>query len=99
MPGTGGTFYHGAKSSIGATALQMTTLSWISIFGVLVKAADDNTGKAYVGRSSGVTAGTVDATDGIELGAGDAVLIEVDSTDKIWVIGSAAGQKVFWAAC
>ena len=97
MPVTSGIAKTGAKSSIGTTALQLTGISIKCVFGVLIKAASTNTGIVYAGLA-GVTAGTADATDGMELEAGDAVLIEVDNADKVWVIGSAADQKVFWAA-
>jgi len=97
MPSTSGIFTTGAKSSIDTTAVQITTTDIFCVFGVLVRADPANTGIVYVGPS-GVTAGTVDATDGIKLEAGDAVLIEIDNANKVYVIASAAGQKVFWAA-
>jgi hypothetical protein len=92
-----GLFTTGAKSSIGTTAVQITTSDIKCVFGVLVKAASTNTGIVYVGPK-GVTAGTADATDGIELRAGEEIKIEVDNAKKVYVIGSATGQKVFWAA-
>lgn len=91
------TFSHGAKSSIGTSALQMTTISSTSKKGVLVKAADSNSGIVYVGKST-VTAGTVDATDGFELWAGESVVIPVDNPNKIYVIASTTAQKVFWVS-
>jgi len=97
MPNASGTFTTGAKSSIGTTAVRITTSDTYCAFGVLVKAAAGNTGIVYIGPSD-VTAGTADATDGVELSAGDAILIEVDNANKVYVIASAADQKVFWAA-
>ena len=97
MPYPLGDFKTGSKGAIGATALQLAPLSGPRIFGVLVKAAKDNTGIVYVGRSN-VTADSAVATDGMELEAGDAVLIEVDQIQKVYVIASAAGQKVFYVA-
>ena len=91
------TFDHGRKSSISTSAVQMTTVSFSAVKGVLVVADKDNSGKVYVGNSD-VTADTTDATDGIELNAGDAVVIPVDNPNKIYIIGSASGQKVFWLA-
>ena len=94
----GGTFSHGRKSSIGTTALQLTATSTAVRRGVLVKASNENgTNKIYVGNSSGVTADSADGTDGYELGTGEAVVIEVDDANKVYVIADAgAANKVFW---
>jgi hypothetical protein len=89
------TFDHGAKSSISTSAVQITASSIPAVRGVLVKAANGNTGIIYVGNSD-VTNGSVDATDGFELGAGESVLVKVNNANLVYVIGSAAGQKVFW---
>jgi len=97
MPSASGILTTGAKSLIGTTAVQITTASIVCAFGVLVKAAKDNTGIVYVGQK-GVTAGSADATDGMELEAGDATFYEIDNANKVYVIGSATGQKVFWTA-
>jgi hypothetical protein len=88
-------FDHGSKGSIGLTALQLTASSITAKKGVLVKASAANTGIIYVGNSD-VTANSTEATDGYELYAGEAVLIEVDNANKIYVIASATGQKVFF---
>jgi len=97
MPIASGNIVTGAKSSIGTTAVQLTSTSTRCVHGVLVLADPDNSGDVYVGRE-GVTAGTADATDGVRLRPGDAIEIEIDEVTKVYVIGSAAGQKVFWAA-
>lgn len=91
------TIYNGAKSSIGVSALQMTTTSIVTKKGVLIKAANGNTGIVYVGKS-GLTAGMVDATDGFELGAGESVTVPVDNANKVYVIASTTAQKVYWMA-
>ena len=90
------TFTTGAKSSIGTTAVQMTTSSVPVSFGVLVKAATANSGRVYVGSSDAVTNGSADATDGFELKSGEGILLEVDNANRLYVIASASGQKVFW---
>ena len=92
------TFKHGAKSSITTSAVALAATSGMAGNGILVKAANSNTGTVYVGVSSAVTAGTLDATDGFELGAGESVQVELNDPSKIYVIGSASGQKVFWVA-
>ena len=88
-------FYHGSKSAIGGTALVLTASKVNAATGVLVKAAIANTGQVYVGDSS-VTAAAADATSGFELNRGESVVMPVAKPSLIYVIGSAAGQKVFW---
>lgn len=88
-------FDHGAKSSISTTAVQITTVSTSTTKGVLVKAANANTGIIYVGNAD-VTRGTADLTDGMEIAAGEGTTVLVDNANKVYVIGSASGQKVFW---
>jgi hypothetical protein len=61
------------------------------VSGVVVKAHDGNAAKCYVGKS-GVTAG-----NGFELGAGQAVTLNVMSQQSVFVIGTAA-DKVSWIA-
>ena len=87
----------GAKSAIGTSAVQLTTIEHHCLNGISITADKDNSGTVYVGLS-GITAGTVDATDGIPLEAKDSVFIEIEDIRKIYVIGSAAGQKVWWLA-
>ena len=93
--GVQSSFEHGRKSSISTSAVQITANSTTAEHGVLVKAANDNSGIVYVGNSD-VTNDTTDATDGFELGAGESIVVPVDNANKVYVIGSAAGQKVFW---
>lgn len=89
------TFDHGSNRDVDTTAEQITTSSITAKFGVLVKAANANTGTIYVGNSD-VTAGTTDATDGFEIGAGESVLIKVDNANKVYAIASAINQIVYW---
>lgn len=89
---------HGSKSSIGTTALQLTTVAVECANGVIVKAANANTGTIYVGNSD-VTAAGADGTAGMELGAGESVQLPIDNPSDVWVIASTTGQKVFWMAC
>ena len=95
-PITRGTFFHGRKSGIGTSAVQLTETSSRSKRGVLIKAATGNTGIVYVGTSSSVTADSTDATDGFELSASESVVVEMDNPSNIYVIASGSGQKVFW---
>lgn len=88
-------FDHGATSSVGTTAVQITATLTRCKRGVQVKAAAGNTGKVYVGNAD-VTNGTTDATDGFELSAGDGLFVPCFDASTVYVIGSAATQKVFW---
>jgi len=92
------TFSHGAKSSIGTSAVQMKSSSVPCNNGVMIKASSTNTGIVYVGSSNAVTANTSDTTDGLPLSANDGIVITVDNANDIWLIASAASQKVFWIA-
>lgn len=96
-----------AKSSIGASAVQLISTATPFAVGLVVKAAAANTGKVYVAPSSAVTANSADATDGYELSAGETLFIspgEMKSlslaadASLVYVIGSTTGQKVFWKA-
>lgn len=91
-----GSFFHGRKSGISTTAVQLTTTSNRCKRGIVVKAAVGNSGKVYVGSSLDVTADSADATDGFELSAGDSIMTETDDPSKLFLIASAPDQKVFW---
>lgn len=89
-------FKTGAKSSIGTSAVQISSTSVKTKKGVLVKAASTNgTGLVYVGDST-VTAGTPDSTSGFELAASEWVEIETDDVSRVYVIGSTTNLKVTW---
>jgi hypothetical protein len=89
------TFDHGRKSSIGTTAVPLTTISVHAARGVQLKAASANTGTVYVGNSD-VTADSADATDGFPLAPGEGLFLPVEDPTRVYVVGSAAGQKVFF---
>jgi hypothetical protein len=92
---TKGGLVTGAKSAIGATALQMTATSMPLIRGVTVKAQVGNPNVVYVGKL-GVTANAADATDGYPLAANESVTIECDNANLIYVVAGGAGNKVFF---
>lgn len=93
--GAENSFDHGAKSGIGASAVQLVSALTAVNRGVQIKAAAANTGKVYVGNSD-VTAGSADSTDGFELSAGQGLFVPTHDVSNVWVVGSAADQKVFW---
>jgi len=78
------------QTTVGTTAVQLTTTTTSLSFGVLVKADQNNTGNVYVGDSS------VSTTNGFKLSPGQAIEIEIDDASKIYVIADAADQKVYW---
>ena len=89
------TFDHFATSNISTSAIQLVAAETKVKRGVQIKAAAANSGKVYIGKSD-VTNGSADATDGFELSAGDGLFVPCFDASTIYVIGSAAGQKVFW---
>lgn len=62
--------------------------------GVRLKADIANTGVVYVGKSD-VTAGTVAATDGYPLSAGEEVAIPIDDATKLYGRSSAGTNKIY----
>lgn len=88
-------FEHGGNSNVGTSAEQIVIESTPAAHGVLIRAHKDNTGTVYIGKSD-VTAGSADATDGMPLQAGESLTLNVDNANKVYAIGSAAGQKLFW---
>jgi hypothetical protein len=91
-------FFHGSKS-VGITVTQLSSTSVVASKGILIKAADANTGYVFVGKNASTTViGTDPNTDGFELGAGSSVVVPVDNATKIYLIASAASQRVSWIA-
>jgi hypothetical protein len=88
-------FDHGRTSSIGTSAVKLTNTSMHAPRGVQIKASLANSGTVYVGNSD-VTANAADATDGFPLAAGEALFVSVNDPSKVYVIGSASGQTVFF---
>lgn len=88
-------FDHGSNRDVDTAAEQITVSSITAKFGVVVKAANANTGTIYVGNSD-VTAGTTDATDGFELGAGESILVRVNNANLVYVIASTNNQIIYW---
>ncbi len=83
-------FAHG-QTTVGTTPVQLTTSSVPAVKGILVKAHKDNNGKIYIGKDNTVTTST-----GFELAAGEAVTIEVDDANKIWLVADSDDQVVSW---
>jgi len=96
---TVGAIATGSLASIGATALQLTSVSRKLLRGVKVKADSANsTNFVYVGLS-GVTAGiAAPTTDGYKLAVNAEVEIPIDDPSKLYVIGSTTNLAVSWIA-
>lgn len=93
---SGGQNQHGSKT-VGSAAELMTEAQQNQLIkGVLVKAAAANTGTVYIG-SANVTADGGDTNTGFPLAASESLFIPTEDLN-LWIIGSAAGQKVFWLA-
>lgn len=88
-------FDHGSNSAIGLVATQLIVAATPAVLGVEVKAANANTANIYIGNVD-VTAATVDATDGMELGPGESILVRIDDVNKLYAIAAAGVQRVFW---
>lgn len=86
---------HGAVSSIGATALPLSATGIFAQSGVVVRADASNTAPVYVGNAD-VTAGTVDATDGMPLNANDVFIFPAYDIADVYVRSTGGSQKVYW---
>mgnify|MGYP000173894250 CR=1 FL=1 len=82
--------------TVGTTAVQLSTDSSALEGGVQITADAGNSGTVYLGSRSNLTAGSSDETDGYPLAAGDSILLPVDSEATIYLVGSGAGQKVYY---
>jgi hypothetical protein len=58
--------------------------------GVYIKALSGNTGKMYIGYATG------DNRTGYELGAGQAILVQVANLNTLWFDASVGGEKICW---
>lgn len=85
-------------STVGTSAVQLPNQDVNEV--IIIKAASANTDKVYVLNNSGVTANSADATDGIQLSAGESIAISPfmagRNANTIYVIGGAALQKIFY---
>jgi len=85
--------FKAGHGSVGTTAQKASTLALRAVKGVKIKADLGNTDNVYVGHDTNVT-----SSNGYQLDAGEEVTVEIDSLDKVWVIGGAAAQGYSWLA-
>lgn len=91
----------GSKSSIGTSAVQLTTRNIVNRNGITIKAAAGNSGKVFIGDGNYITPGNLDGYDGYELSAKDSVTLPRSrwpNAASVWLIASGAGQQVFFEA-
>jgi hypothetical protein len=93
--GTAAVAFATLGKTVGTTAAKLSATSLPAPRGFGLKAAAGNTGVVYAGAAATVTAGTADATDGYPLAAGQEVFFPVDDLTKVWLVATAAAQKVF----
>lgn len=87
-------FLTGSKTSIGTTAVPITSVTTNARRGVQIIASTANTVTVYVGPE-GVTAGTSAATtDGFPLAAGDSIVVPVIDATKIRAITASSTATV-----
>lgn len=86
----------GSVTTTANTPVQLVGSSVPTTRGVIVKSSIQSTNSVYVGSST-VTPGTVSATDGFELSAGESITIPIDDVNKVYVTSSSGGQKIFWS--
>ncbi|MBK38252.1 MAG: hypothetical protein CMB45_05415 [Euryarchaeota archaeon] len=77
-----------AKVKLSEIALNKATV--ISKRGFLLKASSGNSGTIHIGTTN------VSTTNGMVLEAGDSIFIDITNSDNIYLIGSGAGQNIFW---
>lgn len=70
--------------------------AFTAVKGIKIKADLGNSNNVYVGFDGNVT--NTGAGQGFELDAGEEVFIEIDSLDKVWVIGGASSQGYSYVA-
>jgi len=80
------------QATVGVTAVQLRSSLYPCMTGVTVKASAANTGKIYVGLSSGVT-----TANGFQLSANQSQLFPVSDASAVWVIADAASQVACFA--
>lgn len=77
--------------TIGVTAAKLLNSGHRAYSYVLLEADAANGNDVYVGHD-----GSVSASNGWRLDAGQNVMIPINDPSKIWIIGGAADQKVKW---
>lgn len=89
---------HGALEAIGSTALPLSASTRKLHKGVTILANSSNAQTVWIGTSA-VTPGTVAATDGLPLTAGQSVAIPIDMLSRVYVVAASGSNKVhYWGS-
>jgi len=84
------TEFHAGHGTIGTSEDKISAVAFTVRKHLVIRANKANTDSVFVGTPG-------DATNGYKLGAGDETPpIYVDSTDKVAIVGGAAGQNFSW---
>lgn len=79
-----------SQYTVGTSAVQLTVTPLTNRSSMSIKAVTTGTNIVYVGNSSGVTTST-----GYALFDGDSLQLDLQPTQAVWVIASAAAQTVY----
>ena len=96
MPIRSRPIYTGRTSSIGTSAVALTSSDVSGDRGVQIFADSSNAGTLYVGEDDTVTADSADGTDGYPIAAGETVVIPTLRPDLLYVIASTGTNKLWW---
>lgn len=89
---------HGALEAIGSTALPLSASTRKLHKGVTILANSSNAQTVWIGTAA-VTPGTVAATDGLPLTAGQSVAIPIDMLSRVYVVAASGSNKVhYWGS-
>ena len=89
-----GGFQHG-WIAVGTTPVQLTTES-VATTNLIIKSATGNGAQLYLGSSPSVTADQDPVTGGFELSPGGSVEMEMDNTQRVWLVSTQANQMACW---
>ena len=89
-----GGFQHGWVT-VGTTPVQLTAES-VMTTNLIVKSSVGNGAQIYLGSSSGVTADQDEETGGFELSPGGSIEMEMDNTQRVWLVSTQADQMACW---
>lgn len=85
------TLIHG-QTTVGTSAVQLTTNAEVLVKGVLIKAAAANSASIFVGKAGVAATGATNG--GLALAAGEGIFIPVEDASTIWLISTTGSQGV-----
>lgn len=85
------------KTTINTRAVQILSSGTLAEEGIQILANSGNSAPVWVGFATGVTAGTVNTTDGFPLEASQTYFWRTRHIGETYVISSSSGQVVHWS--